>query len=128
MNILDGIRNFLQIVNDNWVTICVICGLLLMLIKKVKEYISKTDEEKIEYALSTIRETMLKFVTTAELDFDQWKSAGSIKRAQVIDELYAKYPVLSKAVDQEKIIQMIDEAIDAALPTLREVIKKSGKE
>lgn len=128
MDILDGIKNFLQFINDNWVSIAVILGLIVMIWKKVKSFLSKSDEEKIEYALSTIRETMLKFVTDAEISFDEWKGAGSIKRAQVINELYTAYPILSKAIDQDEVIKMIDEAIDEALPTLREIIKEMKKE
>jgi hypothetical protein len=52
---------------------------------------------------------MLKMITTAEEDFKEWNEAGSIKRSQVIKEVYEKYPILSKAVNQEQMIAWIDE-------------------
>lgn len=128
MNFLTGLQNFLQFIENNWTVILVIIGLIISIGKKIKDYMEKSDEEKIALALSTINETMLKFVTAAENDFEAWNGAGSIKRAQVIDELYRNYPILSKAIDQQKVIAMIDEAIDNALPTLREIIKENIKE
>ena len=39
MNILIGIQNFLQIINDNWTTIIVIIGLIVAIVKKAKDYL-----------------------------------------------------------------------------------------
>lgn len=125
---MKSLQNFLEFLNENFTSILVCIGLAIMLFKKIKSYLAKSDDEKIELALSTIRETMLKFVTSAEIDYETWKGAGSIKRAQVIDELYKQYPVLNKAIDQKKVIQLIDDAIDSALPTLRELLKEKNKE
>lgn len=122
MNILDGIRNFLQIINDNWTTIIVVIGLIIAIIKKIKDYSSKTDEEKIEIAKKQIRETVLKLVTDAEMEYDEWTKAGSIKRSQVIDKIFEKYPVLSKVVEQDMLIEWIDTVIDEALNTMRNVV------
>lgn len=122
---LKGLQNFLSFLNENWTTIAVIIGLLVLLYKKIRSFISKSEEEKIEYAMTAIKETMLKYVTAAELDYQEWAKSGSIKRAQVIDELFKQYPILNKAIDQETIIKMIDEAIDSALPELRKIIEEN---
>ena len=106
---LHGIQNFLQLINDNWTTIIVIIGLLVGLFKKIQRYLSKSDEEKIAIAKAQIKETMLKMITTAEQDYETWNEAGSIKRSQVIKEVYEKYPILSKAINQEEMIAWIDE-------------------
>ena len=106
---LHGIQNFLQLVNDNWTTIIVIIGLLVGLFKKIQGYLNKSDEEKIAIAKAQIKETMLKMITTAEQDYETWNEAGSIKRSQVIKEVYEKYPILSKAINQEEMIAWIDE-------------------
>lgn len=125
MNILTGIRNFLEIVNDNWTIIIIIIGLGIAVYKKVVDYIKTSDEEKIEIAKKQVQEAILRLVSEAEYDYSEWVSAGSIKRSQVIDELYAKYPILSKFADQDELIKWIDEEIDNALDTLREVIKQN---
>lgn len=124
---LKGLQNFLEIINNNWTTILVIAGLIIGLGQKVKSYIGKTDEEKIEIAKQQIRQTMLKMITDAETDYEAWNEAGSIKRSQVIKEIYEKYPILSRAINQEDMIAWIDEEINNSLKTLRKIVK-SNKE
>lgn len=125
MILLNGIQNFLLFINDNWTTIIVIIGLILSLYKRIKTYISKSDDEKIEIAKQQIKQTILRMVTEAEIDYEEWPKTGSIKRSQVIEEIFTQYPVLSKVTDQASLIEWIDEEIDMALDTLREIIKNS---
>lgn len=125
MVILDGIRNFLMFVNEHWTEIVVIAGLGLAIWKKVEAYLKKTDEEKIQIAKDQLRETILKFVTKAEVDYDDWVKAGAVKRAQVIDEIFAKYPILNRVTNQESLISEIDTMIDEALNELREILSKN---
>lgn len=125
---MKGLQNFLFWLNENYVYLLVCIGLIVLLVNKVKAFLSKSDEDKIEYALSTIKEIMLKYVTEAEIEYTDMKGAGSIKRAQVINQMYQQFPILAKVADQQKVIEMIDAAIDEALPTLREIIKENNKE
>ena len=104
MNILDGVRNFLELINNNWTTIAVIIGLVIAIIKKAINYFGKSDEEK---------------------DYEDWNKAGSLKRAQVIKQIFADYPVLSKITDQDEVIKWIDYTIDEALVTLREIVEEN---
>lgn len=128
MNFLNGLQNFLQLINDNWTTIIVIIGLALAIFKKAKSYFSKSDDEKIAIAKKQITETMLKMITDAEVDYEDWNKAGSIKRSQVIKEIFKEYPVLSKVTNQEEIIQFIDDAIDNSLKELRKTIEENKAE
>lgn len=125
MDILDGIKNFLQLINDNWVTITVIIGLALGIYKKAKDYFNKSDEEKIEIAKKQISQIMLKKISDAEKDYEEWNKAGSIKRSQVIEQIYRGYPILEKVMSQDELIAWIDTEIDNALPTLREIWKQN---
>ena len=125
-NALYAIQNFLQLVNDNWTVIIVIVALLISIGKKAKEFFSKSDDEKIAIAKKQVQETMLKLITDAEIDWQDYKKSGSVKRAQVIEEIFEKYPVLSKVTDQEALIAWIDETIDEALKTMREVFAENA--
>ncbi len=125
MSILDGVKNFLEFVNENWTTIVVIIGLIIAIAKKGVAFFSKSDEEKIAIAKKQIQETMLKLITDAEENYNEWKQAGSIKRAQVIDKLFANYPILSKVTNQEDLIKWIDDVIDESLITLREIVENN---
>jgi len=120
---LNGIKNFLQIINDNWTLITVIIGLAIGAFQKIKVYVQKTDAEKIAIAKKQIRETMLKMVSDAEVDYDEWNKSGKIKRSQVIKKIYEMYPILAKAVDQDELTAWIDAEIDASLGTLNTLIE-----
>lgn len=125
MNILNGIKNFLQIVNDNWTIIVIIIGLLVALFRKIKTYISYSNEEKIEIAKAQLKEFILKLVSDAEADYSEWVQAGSIKRAQVIKEIFVEYPILSKVTNQEELVEWIDQLINEALDELRDIVDKN---
>lgn len=123
---MEGLQKFLQLLNDNWTSILVCIGLVIGIVKKTQDYMSKSQDEKIEIAKKQIQTTILKMISDAEVDWQEWSKAGSIKRAQVIKQIYEEYPILSKVVDQKALIEWIDEQIDSALDTLREIVKTSA--
>lgn len=127
MNILDGIKNFLMFVNEHWTEIIVVAGLGLAVGKKVVSYLKKSDEEKIQIAMGQIRETMLKLVTNAEVDYNDWIKAGAVKRSEVIDIIFQKYPILNRITDQNKLIEEIDNLIDEALKEMRDIISQNAE-
>ena len=96
-----------------------------MSIDKVREYLNKSQEEKVEIAKTQINEVMLMLVTEAEQDYLEWTKAGAVKRSQVIDQVFAMYPILSSVTNQEEIIVWIDEAIDNALKTMRKIFEEN---
>ena len=119
---MTAFKNFLHIINDNWTTILVIIGLIISIVKKTMDYFSKTDEERIQIAKKQISESMLKMISDAEVNWNDWMGAGSIKRSEVIKRVFDEYPILSKVVEQEALIAWIDEQINTSLKTLREVV------
>lgn len=122
---LKGIQNFLQFINNNWTAIIIIISLLIALYQKIKSFISKSNEEKIEQAKKQIKEICLKLVTDAEIDYENWNQAGSIKRAQVIQKIFIDYPILAKVTDQESLIKWIDDTINNALKELRKIVTEN---
>lgn len=127
MSIFDGIKNFLMLVNEHWTEIIVIVGLGIAIAKKAKTYLAKTDEEKIQIAKEQIGETMLKMVTEAEKDYNNWVKAGAVKRAQVIDIIFQRYPVLNRVTDQKQLIEEIDNLIKEALKEMRGIISENAE-
>ena len=125
MNILTGIQNLLLFINEHWTEIIVIIGLGLVLYKRIKNYLSKTNEEKIEIAKKQIKETVLRLVTDAEVDYKEWVKAGAVKRAQVVEEIFLMYPILAKVTNQTELVAWIDEIIDEALETMREIFAEN---
>lgn len=122
---LNGVKNFLEILNENWTAILVVLGIIISLVQKTIKYFSKTDEERIAIAKKHIQETMLKMIGDAEEDYEEWNKAGQLKRAQVIKQIFDENPILSKAINQDELIAWIDDVIDDALVTLRKIVEEN---
>ena len=95
---MEAIKNFLELINDNWTLIITIIGLGLAIYKKIKSYISLSKDEKINIALEQIRKSMLSLVSKAEQEYG--KETGKLKRSKVLEEIYIKYPILKEAISQ----------------------------
>lgn len=124
--VLNGVYNFLNYINNNWTMIFAIIVLVLAIARKAKSFFGKSQEEQVAIAKAQINEIMLRLVTEAECDYYEWIQSGEIKRAQVIDEVFAMYPILSKVTNQEEVIRWIDEAIDEALKTMRKIFEENA--
>jgi hypothetical protein len=125
MNVLTGINNLLIFINDNWALIASIITLVLVIAKKFISYFSLPKEKQLEIAKAQISQIMLRLVTEAECDYHEWVKAGSIKRSQVIDEVFAMYPILSQVTNQEEVIVWIDEEINKALKEMRKIFEEN---
>lgn len=125
---MTGLENFLGYLSENWVMILVLIGAAFSIGKMISKYLELGTEEKIGVVKKLIREAMLKMITEAEIDFEEWNKSGSIKRSKVIADIYEKYPILSKAASQEAVIAFIDGEINSSLKTLREILKENKKE
>lgn len=124
MNILTGIQNVLEYINNNWTAIVIILGLATAVAKKAKDFFTKSEDEKIAIAKKQIKEVMLKLITDAETDYFAWVEAGAVKRSQVINQIFEMYPILAKVTNQEELIAWIDDVIDDSLETMREIFAK----
>lgn len=122
---LNGIVNFLMFINNNWVTIVVLIGLVVGIVQKVMAFVKNKEDAKVEIAKAQAKETILHMVEQAESEYIDWNKAGEIKRSEVIGKIYKEYPILSRVIDQEQMIAWIDEAIDNSLVTLRAVLKEN---
>lgn len=125
MNVLTGINNFLNFINEHWTMIASIITVCVVIANKIKAYIGLSQDKKIEIAKSQISEIMLMLVTKAEVSYIEWSKSGEIKRSEVIDQVFAMYPILSKVSNQEEVITWIDEAIDDALKTMRKIFEEN---
>ena len=132
MSILIGLNNLLDLIINQWATIAAFLSLLWIVYKKIQQLVNKiiewyklSDNEKIECAKSQIKQSMLKYITDAELIYDDMQSSGQIKRSQVIKTIYQEFPILSKVQNHDELINWIDEQINTSLKILREIKKKN---
>lgn len=141
---MENFIELLQWIYDNWATIGTIAVLVYGIYKKaeksIKDWRNKTEEEKqkeideatkkaIDYAKSALADYILALVAKAEIDWaTQGDKLGDIKRAQVIAEIYAKYPVLEQVADKEELLAYVDQLINDALKIIRDKIRKEAEE
>lgn len=125
MIILDGIKNFMVFINENWTMIVALIGLGVAVYRKIRVFLAKSKDEQIAFAKKMIKEIILKYVADAEDEYMDLEKAGSIKRAQVIGRIYDAFPILAEIAEQEQILAFIDDCIDEALETLRKVLKEN---
>lgn len=123
----DGVRNFLCAINENWTTIVVLVGIGIGVYKKVRAFLKLSNKEKEQLAWRVIDETILSMVSDAELNYETWKQAGALKRSQVIDRIFAEFPILLKVSDSKSVIKRIDRIIDNALMHVMDIVDKNNE-
>lgn len=124
-NILTGIKNFLQLIYENWFLIIAILSLCYGIYKKISIFFDKSTEERIAIAKIQIQQGILKMISDSEKSYETWVKAGEIKRSQVIKQIYSEYPILEKVQNQDELIEWMDEQIKDALKTLRKVVAET---
>lgn len=77
---MEGLQKFLQLLNDNWTSILVCIGLVIGIVKKTQDYMSKSQDEKIEIAKKQIQTTILKMISDAEVDWQEWSKDKALNR------------------------------------------------
>lgn len=125
---MQSITKFANFLYENWTPILVLVGVIIGIVKKTIDFFTKTDEERIEIVKEQIRASMLKMITDAEIDFEDWNKAGEIKRSQVIKQIYDEYPILEKVADQQSLINWVDMQINDSLKILRKIVKENSTE
>lgn len=122
---MKGLINVIQMIVDNWTLIMTAIIIVCTGIIQLKDFFKKTKEERVEIAKKQIKECIMDYICRAEIDYSDMIKAGSVKRAQVIKEIFTQYPELNKLTDQDSLITWIDETIDEGLEELREIISKN---
>lgn len=120
---MKSIELFINFVIQNWTFIVTLlaCGYLAFI--KIKKWNSLSEEEKINTALTILREQMLSYVAEAEKNFGT--GTGTLKRSQVIKRVYEDYPILNNVIEQDKLIVILDNYIDESLVELRKLLENN---
>lgn len=126
---MEGIKNTLIIIEENWTNILIVLSCLFAIYRKVKKYINMNNEEKEkekeelkEETLKIVKTVLLKLMSEAEIEWNDFEKSGSIKRSQVIKELYNEFPILKEFTDQDKLLEIIDSMINEEKSKMDEVI------
>lgn len=118
---MKSIINLLNWINDNWTYILIIITLVITIWTKVKKFLSMSKEDKKKEIMRHVKEEILKLMSDAELNWAEFDKSGKIKRSEVINEIYTKYPELSKLKNQDEVIHEIDDLIDSSKGTMDKI-------
>jgi len=140
---MKSLIDLLKWIQDNWASIVTVVVLALGIYERAKKFWNdwkaKTEEEKkqaekevfdkaVETAKKALADYILILVSKAEID---WQSEdgklGQTKRAQVIEQIYDKYPVLEQVQDKDELLAYIDSLITEALKIVRKEIRSELK-
>lgn len=114
----------LSVLDQTWTIIVLILLFCFAIYKKIMNFMSKSDEEKLVIIKQQIAEIILGLVTDAELSYEDWIKAGEIKRAQVINDIYFQFPFLTKVSNQDEVVKFIDTQIDEALVEMKKIFEQ----
>lgn len=137
---MKSIIDLLKWIQDNWASIVTIVVLAFGIYQRAKKFWedwkNKTEEEKkqaekeafekaVETAKKALADYILILVSKAEID---WQSEdgklGQTKRAQVIEQIYEKYPILEQVQDKTELLAYIDSLITEALKIVRKELRQ----
>lgn len=132
---MNSLQKLLEFIVNNWSQIVVIATLILTIAANIQKFIkdwkAKSSEEKqrefekaVETAKKALADYILILVSKAEID---WQSEGGklgqIRRAQVIEKIYEKYPVLEAVENKDELLTYIDKLINESLETVRKELR-----
>ena len=132
---MKSIIELLKWIQDNEASIVTILVLAFGIYARAKKFWEdwkkKTEEEKqaefdkaVEAAKAALADYILILVSKAELDWQSEEGKlGKIKKAQVIEQIYAKYPILEQVADKQALSDYIDLLINEALKTVRKELR-----
>ncbi|HKM03510.1 MAG TPA: hypothetical protein VJZ04_02750 [Lachnospiraceae bacterium] len=104
---MKSVINVLNFVYENYILIATAALLVFGIYNRVKNM-----------TLEKIRLIMLDLVTKAEINFKN--GTGSIKKSEVSNIIFEKFPILTKITTIAKLETIIDKLINEALIELRE--------
>ena len=119
---MEGIKNLLLFINNNWALITTCFGLIILIKAKYEKWNAMTEEEKVNAALLAVKAELLQVMSDSELYWDNFKKTGEIKKSKVYTYVYENFPILKNYLDQEKIIAAIDNMIDELKPIMDKII------
>lgn len=120
---MEGLKNFLEFINNNWTLIITLCGLILGIYTKIKNYINLSREKKIDIALEQIRKSMLELVSKSEKEYGS--NTGKLKKSKVLEEIFNKYPELKYFTNQEELEKILDDIINENLDKMKKMLESN---
>lgn len=125
---MEGLMNTLKVINENWSNIVIIISTIIVLVNKVKKYFAMSKEERVESALKVVKTELLKIMSDAEVEWNEFEKSGELKKSQVIKSIYEQFPILNDYIDQDKLIEKINDMIEDQLKSVDKIINNINED
>ena len=119
-------NNIMDIIKAAMPNILVFVVILIGGYRTYLSYSKMNKEEKVEAALKVIKTELLKLMSDAEIEWEDFKKSGDLKKSQVLREIYTQFPFLATYIDQDTLIQKIYEMIDEEMDNMNKIINNTG--
>ena len=115
-------HDIIAFLDSAWSIFLVLLGIFIFLYNKITNYMKLTKEQKVEAALKVVKAELLKLMSDAEIEWQDFNKSGEIKKSQVISEIYKKFPFLAEYISQDELIEKIGEMIEEQKAKMDEII------
>lgn len=122
---MQGLVNTANFILENWSNIVFVAAVFIAVFFRIKKFFSMSKEDQKEAVLKVVKEEILKIMSDAEKDWDNYVKSGEIKKSQVINTIYEQFPALSSFANQDEIIKQISDMIDEVKPTMDKIFEKT---
>jgi hypothetical protein len=111
-----------------WTYAVILIALIVGGINRYIAFTKLTKEQQVEAALSIVKTEVLKLMSDAEIEWEDYKKSGALKKSQVITNIYSEFPILKNVIDQDTLIAKIEELIDSEMENMNNIINKGTGE
>ncbi len=121
----DVVNNIVNSLSNSLPTIIIVIAIVIGAVRTAIQYSKMTKEEKVNAALKVIKEELLKLMSDAEIEWEDYKKSGELKKSQVLKEIYSQFPFLATYIDQDTLVNKLYELIDNEMENMNKIINNT---
>lgn len=121
----DVVNNIVNSLSNSLPTIIIVFAIIIGAVRTAIQYSKMTKEEKVNAALKVIKEELLKLMSDAEIEWEDYKKSGELKKSQVLKEIYSQFPFLATYIDQDTLVNKLYELIDNEMENMNKIINNT---
>lgn len=119
------VNNVVNSLSNSLPTIIIVIAIIIGVVRMVIQYSKMTKEERVNTALKVIKEELLKLMSDAEIEWEDYKKSGELKKSQVLKEIYYQFPFLATYIDQDTLVNKLYELIDNEMENMNKIINNT---
>lgn len=119
------VNNVVNSLSNSLPTIIIVLAIIIGVVRMVIQYSKMTKEERVNAALKVIKEELLKLMSDAEIEWEDYKKSGELKKSQVLKEIYSQFPFLATYIDQDTLVNKLYELIDNEMENMNKIINNT---